>query len=255
MHFICWSWPWSKQPASFELVRWPLKEIRLNAIYDTSQLQVVVVFEAMRSSLNELRWLRKMQQNMHKAVHVCCNVHIRFSRLWGLLVAYNIAFVKRCKYESDVCCQSSSDFHLVSYYQLWETIWVWVWTKPQYKHHLDQLNHYPTCQPPNLTILFAIQLAFALKDRGWSLFGCMKGTWWSGLLLCMACMSPIRFNWLLCKIRNEISVSIRMLALGSGWHPYKILVFLYYFQLANWMHFKVNTKWSPTHPFPFSPFD
>ena len=32
--------------------------------------------------------------------------------------------------------------------------------------------------------------------------GVINGTWGSGPLLCMACTSPIGFNWFLCTITN-----------------------------------------------------
>ena len=85
----------------------------------------------------------------------------------------------------------------------------------------------------------------------------------SGPLLCMACMSLIMINWCLCKIIQKIGVSAGMSASGSSWHPYKAIVFLYYFELQKQnnlhipfeYHLEVirHTKMPLTHSFAFYP--
>jgi hypothetical protein len=73
-------------------------------------------------------------------------------------------------------------------------------------------------------------------------------TWGSGPLLCMACTSPISFNWFLCTITEKIGVStVVSISMDT-------LVFLCCFQLQKqenlhkpfeW-HSKINTKHTHT---------
>jgi hypothetical protein len=90
----------------------------------------------------------------------------------------------------------------------------------------DTLRDYETNVPPNIqgylindinTLLSSISVlthAYVLVFHRYYLK--FVYTWWSGLLLSMRCISPVRFNWLLCKIINEISVFTEMSTLGNG---------------------------------------
>ena len=82
-------------------------------------------------------------------------------------------------------------------------------------------------------------------------------TWGSGPLLCMACSSPVRFNWFLCTITEKFGVSTLVeISMDT-------LVFLCCFQLPKqenlhkpfeW-HSKINTAHTHTSLFTLSPYN